>query len=84
MQPDIVTADDEEQKHLSAIQSLCEQHHLPADTVAELYQGELSRFREGALITNYLSIFVTRRVNEMLRSLKPSASPGPAQDSSIQ
>lgn len=85
MQPGIATPDDEEQqKHLSAIQSLSEQYHLPADTVAKLYQGELSRFREGALVTNYLSIFVSRRVNEMLRSLKSSTPSGPAADSSVQ
>lgn len=64
---------DEEAKHLVAIESLSEQLRLPLETVAEVYGRELARIREDALITTYLSIFVSRRVDEMLR-----AAPGPA------
>ena len=83
MQPGHVSSEAEEQaKHLSAIQSLSEQHHLPAAAVADLYERELDRFRQDALILDYLPIFVSRRVSELLRSL--GSSPPPAGDLSIQ
>jgi hypothetical protein len=75
MQIETVAPDSDEQaKHLSAIQHLSEENHLPADTVADLYERELTRIRQDALITTYLSIFVSRRVNEMLRTLESSTS----------
>jgi hypothetical protein len=70
MQPEISLPEAEERaQHLSAIQSLSEQHHLPAADVAALYERELASLRRDALITNYLSIFVSRRVVEALRAL---------------
>jgi hypothetical protein len=75
---------EERAKHLSAIQSLCEQHHLPPATVAEIYERELERFLEGALIRDYLPIFVSRRVGEMLRAMGPLPPAGGAADRSIQ
>ena len=76
MKPGVVSPDIEEQaKHVSAIASLSEQHHLPAATVAEVYERELAWIRQDALITTYLPIFVTRRVNELLRSLSAPAEP---------
>lgn len=76
MVPENISPDvDEREKHISAIASLSEIHRIPADTVTELYERELAHIREDALITIYLPIFVTRRVNEMLRSLSaPGAS----------
>lgn len=68
MQPEATRPEAEEQaQHLSAIQSISEQHHIPASDVAELYERELEAIRQDALITNYLSIFVSRRVKELLR-----------------
>ena len=76
MEPGLVSPDvDEQAKHVSAIVSLSEQHHLPADKVAEVYERELAHIRQDALITTYLPIFVTRRVSELLRSLSAPASP---------
>lgn len=73
MVPGIVSPEAEEhEKHVSAIASLSEQYHLPADRVAEVYERELASFMHDALITTYLPIFVTRRVNELLRNLSTS------------
>ena len=70
MEPGLVSPDVEEQeKHASAIASLCEQFHLPVVTVAEVYERELASIRKDALITTYLPIFVTRRVNALLRRI---------------
>ena len=66
---------EEREKHVSAIASLSEQHRLPADTVSELYARELARIRQDALITMYLPILVTRRVNDVLRSLSSPDAP---------
>jgi hypothetical protein len=75
MEPGLVSPGVEEQaKHLSAIASLSEQHHLPADKVAEVYERELASLRVDALITTFLPIFVSRRVDELLRRLSTSAA----------
>ena len=77
MQPEVALPESEERaQHLSAIQSISEQHRLPAADIAVLYERELASVRQDALITNYLSIFVSRRVNEMLRDqrLPPAAT----------
>lgn len=85
MTPGIALSDaDDRAQHLSAIESLAELHRVPADTVAQLYEGELSRFRRDALITNYLAIFVSRRVAELLRAMKSSSLSGPPPDSPVQ
>ena len=63
------TGPDDGLQHLSAIRSISEQHRLPAEQVAMLYERELASLRQDALITTYLSIFVTRRVNELLRTV---------------
>lgn len=77
MGPGIISPEAEEhEKHISAIASLSEQHHLPADRVSEIYERELASFMHDARITTYLPIFVTRRVNELLRNL--SITDGPA------
>jgi hypothetical protein len=74
MDPEVTPPDAEEQaKHVSAIQSLSEQLHLPAATVAEVYERELASIRQDALITIYLPIFVTRRVSAMFRQIPLSA-----------
>ena len=74
MQPEVTFPEAEERsQHLSAIQSLSEQHHLPAEDIAAVYEQELASLRQDALITNYLSIFVSRRVNELLRLQRLSA-----------
>jgi hypothetical protein len=76
MGPGIVPPEDEERaKHISAIASLSEQHHLPPDAVAAVYERELALISEDALITTYLPIFVTRRVSELLRTLAATATP---------
>ena len=76
MEPGIVSPDvDEQAKHVSAIALISEQLHLPAATVTEVYERELARIKEDALITTYLPIFVTRRVNEMLQKLTSPAGP---------
>jgi hypothetical protein len=78
MEPDLVSSGVEEQaKHLSAIASLSEHHHLPADKVAEVYERELANLMQDALITIYLPIFVTRRVDELLRRLSTAAARAP-------
>jgi hypothetical protein len=78
MEPVTTPPDAEEQaKHVSAIQSLSEKLDLPTATVAEVYERELASIRQGALITTYLPIFVTRRVSEMLGRLALSAKQRP-------
>jgi hypothetical protein len=75
MKPGLVSPAVEEQaKHLSAIASLSEQHHIPPDKVAQVYERELASLMEDALITTYLPIFVSRRVDELLRRLSSSAA----------
>jgi|APIni6443716594_1056825.scaffolds.fasta_scaffold1136516_2 hypothetical protein len=75
MEPKSVSPEVEEQaKHVAAIASISEQHHLAAETVAEVYGRELARISRDALITTYLPIFVTRRVNDLLRSLSAQAT----------
>lgn len=77
MQPATASTEIEEQaKHRSAIESLSEQHHLPVSAVEEIYQRELDSFRQGALVTAYLPIFVARRVSELLRGVA-AARPEP-------
>jgi hypothetical protein len=66
----------ESAQHISAIQSISEQHRVPADQVAMLYERELASLRQEALIATYLSIFVTRRVNELLRTVDSTTSEG--------
>lgn len=85
MQAETLPSDaDEQAKHQSAIQTLSEQHHVPATTVAELYERELARIGQDALITTYLSIFVSRRVNDLLRVAEGPAFPTSTPDSSLQ
>jgi len=67
---------EEQAKHVSAIAAISEHHHLPADTVAEVYGRELARISQDALITTYLPIFVTRRVNDLLLNLSAQATQG--------
>ena len=77
MQPEASLPEAEERaQHLSAIQSLSEQHRLPAQDIAAVYEQELANLRQDALITNYLSIFVSRRVSALLRDqrLPPAAT----------
>lgn len=85
MQPGHASSEAEERaKHLSAIQSLSAQHRLPTAAVADLYERELNRFKQDALITDYLPIFVSRRVSELIRDLK-SSTPTPAtSDATVQ
>ena len=77
MQPEVsrpadLPSDAEEwAQHRSAIQMLSEQYQVPAESVAALYERELSGIRQDALITTYLSIFVSRRVGALLRGLQP-------------
>jgi len=85
MQPEVSLPESEEHaQHLSAIRSLSEQHDLPAADVADLYERELASLRQDALITNYLSIFVSRRVTEMLRVLRMPSLPASTRDSQVQ
>lgn len=85
MQPEAILPEAEERaQHHSAIQSLSEQHHLPADDIAALYERELASIRQEALITNYLSIFVSRRVSDLLRTQRLSASATAPADSAVQ
>ena len=85
MQPEVSLPEPEDHaQHLSAIRSLSEQHHLPAAEVAAMYERELASLRQDALITNYLSIFVSRRINETLRILRLSPPPASPADSSVQ
>lgn len=78
MSPEIVSPEGEEQaRHRSAIESLSEKHHLPLPAVEEVYQRELASFRQGALITAYLPIFVARRVSEVLRSVVTASQETP-------
>lgn len=66
MDSDLLAAEpDERAKHLSAIQSLSEQFHLPPESVAEVYIQELQLVSQDALIRSYLSIFASRRVSEI-------------------
>ncbi len=82
MEPRNVSPEAEEHaKHVSAIASLSEQYHLPADRVAEVYERELASFMHDALITTYLPIFVSRRVNELLQNLLASDRPVPGERS---
>jgi len=82
MVPGIVSPEAEEhERHVSAIASLSEQHHLPADRITEVYERELANFMQDALITTYLPIFVTRRVNELLRNLSTTDLPVPGERS---
>jgi len=84
MQPEVSLPGAEERaQHLSAIQSISEQHNMPAADVAALYERELAAIRQDALITNYLSIFVSRRVVETLRILRVPP-PAPMPDSAVQ
>lgn len=75
---------DESAQHLCAIQTISEQHRLPAEQVAMLYERELASLRQEALITTYLSIFVTRRVTELLRAVGSAAAGGGDAASAIQ
>jgi hypothetical protein len=76
VRPGIALPENEERaQHLFAIQWLSEQHRLPAADVAVLYERELASLKAGAQITSYLSIFATRRVNELLRTAGTAPAP---------
>jgi hypothetical protein len=66
-----------DQKRIVA--SLAKECHMPVGEMAALYEHERAELASGALITNYLHIFATRKVLEILhqRDLdKEIAAPG--------
>jgi hypothetical protein len=75
LQPEVAYQDTEgPARHLSAIQSLAVKHHVPVAIIAELYTSEWDLLRKNARLTDYLSVFVSRRVGERLDTLKSAAA----------
>jgi transaldolase len=85
MRPEVAFQDTEEPaRHLSAIQSLSAKHHIPVDIIAELYTSEWALLRKNARLTDYLSVFVSRRVSERLNTLKSATTGSPNVRSLVQ
>ena len=77
MQPEISLPDTEgPARHLSAIQSLSAKHQIPVDVIAELYTSEWNLLWKNARLTEYLSVFVSRRVSALLCDLESATSAG--------
>ena len=56
----------EKNKHDSAIQKLTQELDVPAEEVRQLYEEVLGVYKEGATITDFLPILVSRSVKESL------------------
>ena len=60
-------SDDEQQAvNSSAIEALARETSRPVEEVKEVYEGEYARLRDGARITDYLVLFVSRRTRDSL------------------
>ncbi len=57
----------ERNKHRRQIEALCERGGYPRPVVSRLYASVLADMRPAARITDYLPIFVSRRVQHLLR-----------------
>jgi hypothetical protein len=49
------------------VASLASESHLPIDDVARLYEQQQGELAAGARVTNFVHIFATRNVQEILR-----------------
>ncbi len=58
----------EELRHLSVMRSVAQQLGCPLADILAPYEEELARFRAGARITDYLPVFVARRLRERYRN----------------
>ena len=58
--------DDQEAVSLSVIEALARETSRPFDEVKEVYEGEVSRLRDGVRITDYLILFASRRARDTL------------------
>lgn len=59
--------DNEYKQHSSAIHSLAEQYHVQEPFVREIYEETLKTLQEKAKFRKYLTILVSRQVQEMLK-----------------
>lgn len=55
------------------VQSIANDTGAPPETVSRMVSQTLQAFSEGASITDYLAVLVTKRVREDLRSNPPSS-----------
>jgi hypothetical protein len=63
----------DESANLDAITALARETHHPLPIVKRIYEAELSRLREDARITDYVSLFASRRTRDAL--LKVTTEP---------
>ena len=56
----------EEAMHRKAIEDLARECLQPPDAVRAVYERELLRLRDGAVVSTYLALFAQRRARAML------------------
>jgi hypothetical protein len=52
--------------NLDAITAIAQETHHPLPMVKRIYEAELSRLREDARITDYVTLFASRRTRDAL------------------
>jgi len=64
--PGLYEDEDEQKRHLSAIQMLAKDAGSSEEEIRGLYEGVLQEFKDDASITTFLSILVSKKVKEFL------------------
>lgn len=59
----------EKRQHLNAILMLSENTRISIDVISQLYQGELGRLKQEAKIKDFLTVIVSRRVREIIKTM---------------
>jgi hypothetical protein len=59
----------EKRQHLNAIQMLSKDLEIPMDMVSQLYEVALGELRQNAKVKDFLIVFVSRRVREMIKKM---------------
>ena len=55
------------------VKAIAAETQMPMETVAKLYEETWAAYSDGARITDYLTVLVSRRVRENLRSMRNDA-----------
>jgi hypothetical protein len=64
----------EKKRHAHAIQTLARDMGIPVEEVNQLYEQELEKLKEYARVKDFLPLIVSRRVKDLLKGKKLSAT----------
>lgn len=71
--PQLLEDEMEKKRHERATEMLARDTGVPVEEISQLYQQELEKLKEGARIKDFLTLFVSRRVKELLKNKMLSA-----------